>query len=352
MGAHPLAPSVVVAGDHEVPLDQLIEQRHDEVLGKDADYRTLPFLMKILSAARSLSIQAHPNKEQAEQGFAREQKRGTPIDSPLRTYKDDNHKPELVCALTTFHALLGFRKPQAILQDLRQLCPNSLKHELETFEETKDIKWLFESLMSLGTKNTNLVLMEAVHKATRRTDEISHWITTLGNTYNDDIGVLAPAYLNLVTLKPGQAFYVDAGMLHSWLQGTIVELETNSDNVVRGGLTEKHNDIPELIKILNFSESHVSFITPTRLSATEHVYKTHSQEFQLSVIQLSTNKVYHGREKGPVEILLCTKGSGRLHHNGQELDILSGTTVLVPADSGKYEISGSAFIYKATVPHY
>jgi mannose-6-phosphate isomerase len=350
MGAHPKAPSIVLAERIEIPLDKFVEQNREEALGPDASYDTLPFLLKILSAAQPLSIQAYPNKEQAERGFDRENKRSTPLDSPLRSYKDSNHKPELVCALTHFNAMVGFRSTANVIQELSRYCPKTLCHELELLEENEDMSAFFESIMTLGEKNRRMVLDEAAANASRIEGTISHWIMRLREIYPNDIGVLAPAYLNLIELKPGQAIFLEAGLLHAYLDGTIIELMASSDNMVRGGLTGKHVDVPEFLNIVNFSETELSLVASEQLSSTEYIYRTSAKEFALSVIHLTTNRVFRSPEKRSVEILLCAHGSATLEKVDQEIEVRRGTVLLIPASDPSYTLSGQAVLYKATVP--
>ena len=245
MGAHPKAPSQVRTGDGWQPLDRLIKRYPDAILGRGAADRfgtRLPFLFKVLAAAQPLSIQAHPSRLQAEEGFARENRAGIRLDDPQRNYRDDHHKPELICALTEFWALCGFRPRQELLARLRQVCPEGLAALLGDLEQNgrpADIRSIFTRLMTLGEKRRRALVDEVLVRAGRRQDEedLWRWIARLGRRYPGDIGVLAPVLLNLVRLRPAEALFLPSGHLHAYLQGTGIELMANSDNVLRGGLT-------------------------------------------------------------------------------------------------------------------
>jgi mannose-6-phosphate isomerase len=202
--------------------------------------RKLPFLFKVLAAAAPLSIQAHPDAGMARAGFARKNRLGLPLDSPERNYRDPNHKPECICALTPFWALCGFRPPAQILDHLRTLCPQGLKAEIGTFAESCDaegLKRLFAALLALHPLRRRKAVAEAVSQAEKAGDSGLGWIPSLARHYPDDIGALAPALMNGLQLAPGQALFLTDGVLHAYLEGTAIELMANSDNVVRAGLT-------------------------------------------------------------------------------------------------------------------
>lgn len=359
MGAHPKAPSLVETGDGWLPLDVLIRRCPDDVLGPAvaaAFDRTLPFLFKVLAAAAPLSIQAHPGQGHAREGFERENRNGLAIDDPQRNYRDPHHKPECVCALTPFSVLCGFRSPAAVLEMLRSLCPMELREEIAAFTDrcnAAGLKQLFGSLLSLDPERRGRTVAEAVSAAAGSRDETLGWIPALALHYPDDVGALAPALMNVLRLEPGQALFLSEGVLHSYLEGTAIEVMANSDNVVRGGLTPKHVDLPELFKVVTFDRHDVQMVRIENRDPAESLYLTPAAEFALSRIQLQAGSSFCSPARRNVEILLCTDGKAVAHEMapaGRAVDIAKGACVLVPAAAPAYRLTGPATLYKATVP--
>jgi len=260
MGAHPKAPSKVLIDEQWRSLDEVIEGSPESILGKrvaEEFGNKLPFLFKVLAADRPLSIQVHPNLEQAREGFARENRLGIPLDAPNRNYRDDNHKPELLLAVTYFTGLKGFRKIEEILGMMERIAPSGLAFELNQLRkkpEASGLKSFFNALMTMDKSRQKKVLGEAVSLAEKLADQdpAFHWMVELNREYPQDMGIFSPVILNFVELRPGEAMYLEAGELHSYLNGLAMELMANSDNVLRGGLTPKYIDMPELLKIADF----------------------------------------------------------------------------------------------------
>ena len=360
MGAHPKAPSRIEVDGRSVSLTDVISKNPEDVLGKTVLSRfgnRLPYLFKVLASAQPLSIQAHPNKTQAKEGYEREEKMGILLDAPERNYRDANHKPECLCAMTTFWALKGFRKVKDLTARMQACCSKSLLTDLKEFERYPDpqgLKRFFESLLILSPDRRKKAVQEALSAAQEgRVDaESCEWMQKLNQYYPDDIGVLAPLFLNLVCLEPGQALFLPAGQLHSYLEGAGIELMANSDNVLRGGLTSKHVDVPELMNALDFRERPVSILAPVKKNEYEVVYESRAEEFVLSVICTPRDGVYQSRGKRSVEILLCTEGQGKLTDigSGEQIDVRKGVSLLVPAAVTQYSIEGRVTIYKASVP--
>lgn len=359
MGAHPKAPSLVNLYDKWIPLDKVIRADSLAVLGKAVSEKfhdCLPFLFKVLAADRPLSIQAHPNLIQAKAGFEKENNLGIPLEASNRNFKDDNHKPECICALTPFWALNGFRSTRKIIQSIRQCCPSSLKkegEELERNQTDEGLKRFFETLMLMDPDKKKKVIEEAVNIAENfRTDDMTYdWMIKFYQEYPTDIGVISPVILNLIVLQPGQAMFLPAGQLHAYLKGVGMELMANSDNVLRGGLTPKHVDVPELLNVLRFKESRVMIHSPDSTDV-EYVYPSDAEEFVLSVISVNEETAYRSRELNGVEILFCAKGSATIKSVKEETPVVldQGVSVLVPAAARAYDIAGNATIYKAAVP--
>ena len=362
MGAHPSAPSRVDLKAGPVSLDALIAGDPDGVLGEKVRARfgpRLPYLFKVLAAAEPLSIQAHPSREQAREGFQRENRLGIPLDAPHRNYRDDNHKPEIICALTPFWALCGFRSLPRICDGLAAYCPDTLGGEaarVRRLGEEAGIRTLFEALLTMDGDLRRRVLAEAASSARdngpNKTGE-GDWVLRLNAAYPGDIGVLAPLLLNLIRLEPGQALFLPAGHLHAYLEGTGIELMANSDNVLRGGLTPKHVDLPELLKVTQFHPLAVSVLGPKPVRDGESGYRCPAEEFFLSRIRVDGEKPdYTSAGDRSVEILLCTEGQGRIAwgDSGAALAFRCGETLLAPASAGRYRIDGEAVLFKASIP--
>ena len=360
MGAHPKAPSLVEVEGSLVSLNYFIKRHPDGILGEKVAQRfnnQLPFLFKVIAAEKPLSIQAHPNKEQAIDGFKRENEMGIPLDSPIRNYRDENHKPEIICALTNFWALNGFRKIAEIIELAEMLGVGELNREIDILINSLNssgLKAFFESQMFIPDEQKKMLVKKVVEKSSELENQniAFEWICRLNDEYPDDIGVLAPVYLNLIELKPGDAMFLDAGDLHAYLHGVGIELMANSDNVLRGGLTPKNVDVLELIRIMNFEEKKIEIIEPVEKLASEKAYKTPAEEFELSVIELKGNKIYASDLNHAVEIMIVVDGEALIMdiHQGSAIELPKGASVLVPASVSDYRIRGRSVIYKASIP--
>ena len=362
MGAHPKAPSTVVRGERRLRLDTLIRDHPVDLLGKEVAEKfgnRLPYLFKVLAAEKPLSIQAHPSAEQAQHGYRRENALGLLPDDPRRNYRDASHKPECICALTPFWALNGFRSVgqitanfDSVFQPFGELRP--LTERLKKVLVEKGLREWFGHLVSLAPESRHTLVRAAVRHARHRSpqDPVSRWMVSLFNEYPDDIGVLSPLFLNLIRLAPGEAMFLPAGEMHAYFHGVGIEVMANSDNVLRGGLTTKHVDVPELLKSLNFSSRRVAILNPQPAIPFESVYSTTAEEFALSVIATGSGDVYRSLDRRGIEILLCTEGAGQLKSVGgkEALPFRKGSSLLVPAAAAPYEIQGEALLYKASVP--
>jgi len=368
MGAHPKAPSWVAMGAEKHSLLALMQYESTAILGTQVDQRfagRLPFLLKVLAASKPLSIQAHPNLEQARAGFARENALGIPFDAWDRSYRDDNHKPELICAITPFWALRGFRPYHEILGWIEHLRLDSLHPESKKFAQQPNetgLRTFYSALLTLLPERKAQLLTEARRGAQRLCDQtddstqesarIGRWILQLHDHYPDDIGILSPALLHTICLQPGQAMYLPDGELHAYLEGTGIEIMANSDNVLRGGLTNKHIDIPELLRVLRFAPTRIELLTPQPNTETpEAFYSTPNEEFSLSVLHLLPSLRYTSPSLRSAEIWLCLDGSAEIKALAQpEIRLTQGDAILVPADAPPYQITGHATLYKATTP--
>jgi len=364
LGAHPSASSLVVTDNMQIPLNELIKRDPEVMLGSSVADRfsnSLPFLLKVLAAAKPLSIQAHPNKEQAQRGFTRENSKEIPFGSPCRNYKDQNHKPELICALTHFWALKGFRGNRDILALMDKVCASSIGLQTDFLSDQQGKEGLqsfFISLLTMDRERQNQVVEKVmgIVMGLETSEPAFEWMKRLYHENPGDIGVLSPLFLNIVSLKPTEAMYISAGELHGYLEGAGLELMANSDNVIRGGLTSKHVDVMELIDILEFVPHEPKIILPEYVGNNEAVYPTNNEEFILSVISLQGGALEGSIYKGPglrsAEIIICTDGKARIEdiHTSDILDVSRGMSLFVPALVAGYIIRGEGTFYKATAP--
>jgi len=359
MGVHPKGPSEVCVSGEWVSLVNVIEKNPEPVLGKKVAERfqnRLPFLFKVLAADRPLSIQVHPDLVQAQEGYARENQLGIPLTAAGRNYRDQNHKPEALCAITPFEALKGFRKIEEIVDLMKTVCIPELEEPLYLLEKKatpEGLKAFFSCLLQLSGEEKGRVIHQAVSRAEKHMNRKRefYWMVELNREYPGDTGVFAPLIFNLVTLQPGQAIYIPAGELHAYLKGVGMEWMANSDNVLRGGLTPKHVDVPELLKIVNFDSCQSLLIDPEDRGDGERIYPTPAEEFQLSEISVARERSFVSAVDRNVEILICMEGEARMEDTaeGFSLKMVSGKSVIVPACAGSYRIQGEAEFFKATV---
>jgi mannose-6-phosphate isomerase len=250
-GAHHSAPSTLHDGR---PLDDAIASNPAAMLGRRAYERfgpKLPFLLKLLAAGKPLSLQAHPNARQAHSGHQREMRIG--IDMAYRNYVDDNHKPEMLVALTEFRAMCGFRDPLDAAADIEALGVPELEGLAATLRDRKaGLRKAVPDLLGLAREECRSIIDAAAKAASELDTDDGADLVSLARSYPDDPGVLVSLLLNHVTLQPGEAVYMPAGNLHAYLRGFGVEIMAASDNVLRGGLTNKRVDVPELLRVLDF----------------------------------------------------------------------------------------------------
>ncbi len=373
-GAHPVAPSRLARSG--VALDELVAADPAGVLGPEAARRfgRFPFLVKVLAAAEPLSIQAHPSLAQARAGHRREEEAGIAWDSPLRTYRDDNHKPELLAALTPFEAKCGFRPldetrrlidlvvsagPTSALVDLRSRLDGSSTGSAAGATDGSGpdagdravvaavVGWLLGlaadaagPLVADAVVACEKLLAGAVPADVEPYEAEIRWTRRLDRRHPGDAGVLVALLLNHVVLAPGEAVYLEAGNLHAYLRGAGVEVMANSDNVVRGGLTTKHVDVAELVSILD----PVPAPAPVQIPAgPRHRYQVSASEFALARTAATPGAGPDAAEAigapaGP-EIVLVTEGRAALvAAGGPPLELGPGEAALVTPGDGPYRI--------------
>ncbi|KUL78601.1 MULTISPECIES: mannose-6-phosphate isomerase, class I [unclassified Streptomyces] len=345
MGAHPGAPSRTARGT----LVEVIEADPERELGAATVAKfgpRLPFLLKLLAAGAPLSLQVHPDLAQARQGYEDEERRGIPVDAGHRNYKDANHKPELICALTEFDGLCGFRDPLRAAALLDALGVDSLKPYVDLLHARPEEAALREVLTAILTADRDAMahtVAEAAAACDRLGGEHAPY-AGIAHHYPGDPGVIAAMLLNHVRLQPGEALFLGAGIPHAYLNGLGVELMANSDNVLRCGLTPKHVDVPELLRIVRFEAGDPGVLRPEAAPDGEEVYETPIDEFRLSRYVLPEGTTAHDLTRATPQILLCTSGSVR----AGEHDLTPGRSVFVPAGE-KAEVSGAGTLFRATV---
>lgn len=362
LGVHPKAPSQVVLPDGQTTtLDKLVSEDKEGTLGTTIKekFGSLPFLFKLLDAGEMLSIQVHPNKQQAEEGFAREEAAGIPFTDPKRTYKDNNHKPEFAVVQGDFWLLHGFRTEENLRQvlgtvpEFESLLPHFQKgnyrelykyvmQELSDEEADQLLKKLAVRVV-LAFEAGKLEKSNPDYWAARA---VAYMKMSEGNY---DRGLFSIYFLNLVNMKPGQAIFQDAGLLHAYLEGPIIEVMANSDNVARGGITPKHVDIEELMKLVKF-EGITPHIIEGRREENESFFEAPIDEFAISKIQPSENKPFNHTANAP-EILIGMDGNAKIKTPETELSVAKGKSVFVSADT-EYEITGNEndVVYRTSVP--
>ena len=359
MGAHPGDSSTLLGPAGERPLIESIADKPVLLLGERVEARfgpRLPFLFKVLAAAEPLSLQAHPSSEQAARGFALEEAAGVPIGASGRNYKDASHKPELICALTDFQALCGFREPTTTVRLLADLAVPQLDHYLALLSGQPDadgVRALFSSMLTIPSAVLqpllNSVLAACVQLVRAGSAFSTEYRTALelGERYPGDPGVLASLLLNRVSLAPGQALYLPAGNLHAYLSGVGVELMANSDNVLRGGLTPKHVDVPELMRVLDFTAGPVEILNGTEVRPGEVVYPTPAAEFRLSRLALSEQKLDLTHD-GPQVVLVVEGSATATDPDGRSVTIDRGRSIWISAADQGVSITGTGTAFRAT----
>ncbi len=341
LGTHPLAPAMVEADDSKLSLTDFLRNGN----------HSLPYLLKILDVKEMLSIQAHPDKATAEKGFAKENAAGIPADAPDRNYKDANHKPELMVALDDFWLLHGFRQEAEIIDMLsafETFAPlvELLKHE--------GLQVLYAHVMSMKESDLDKTLtpvIEAIRLENLESgfdkSDTRYWIARAAARYASgtlDRGLFSIFLLNLVHLKPFQGVYQPAGVLHAYLEGQNVEIMSNSDNVLRGGLTSKHVDINELISIVHFDSIVPEIIEPDEKGC----YKTGAPDFELYVYKSNTENTFTSRTS---EIFIATDGNAVIKTNGHSSTIQKGESVLLlPGNQVLLTTNETGIIFRATIP--
>ena len=371
IGSHSGSPSMAIMDSGETSLAELIARDPRRFLGEETArrYGALPFLLKLLAAEKPLSIQAHPNQEQAREGFERENRAGVPLDSPKRNYKDSNHKPEIICALTPFTGLCGFRSvdeirdllavflepaapmasappPSAVPPPVLREGFVPLTQALINREPATALRDFLAGLFDLS-QPVREALTEYILSLKEPPPGCElKLMQNLARLYPGDPAVIAPLYLNVFRLEPGEAVFLEAGVLHAYIHGFGVELMADSDNVLRGGLTPKHIDVPELMKILVFKPFKPRIITP---NADWFIYPAPCEEFLLTRICGPADICLWS--PGWPSICIVTEGELIIAANDRETLVKQGESLFIPPvknGESPFSLRGSFTLYIAS----
>ncbi|RTM78256.1 mannose-6-phosphate isomerase [Enterobacter quasiroggenkampii] len=344
MGAHPKSSSKIEDASGQVrSLRDVIEANKAALLGDKVAQRfgELPFLFKVLCADQPLSIQVHPNKQASEIGFAKENAAGIPLDAAERNYKDPNHKPELVFALTPFLAMNAFREFSEIISLLQPVAGahNAIAHFLEN-PNADALSQLFASLLNMQGEEKSHAL--AVLKAALDSQQGEPWetIRLISEFYPDDSGLFSPLLLNVVKLNPGEAMFLFAETPHAYLQGVALEVMANSDNVLRAGLTPKYIDISELVANVKFvAKPAAELLTQPVKNGAELDFPIPVDDFAFSLHDLSSAETSVAQESAA--ILFCVEGEATLRKGEQYLVLKPGESAFVAANESPVSVSGT-----------
>lgn len=359
LGAHPNHPAQITTNGQAQPLDRFLASEGAGVLGTAAHQRfgRLPYLLKVLDVRQMLSIQVHPDLAGAQEGFARENEAGIPLNAPHRNYKDDNHKPELMVALSDFWLLHGF-KPAALLREVLQSVPE-LDFLVSEFDHT-GYKGLYHRVMTMPQPEVDAVLQPIIsrllplyHNGELLKSQEDFWVARAAETYcrngEVDRGIFSIYLFNLLNLRSGEGIFQDARLPHAYLEGQNVELMANSDNVLRAGLTDKHIDVPELLRHVRY-EATVPMILGAHASEEEATqFRVPAPEFELYQYQLNSQTFAACAVNA--EILLVLEGCALVNSGHTQLQLAQGQAAFVTAGTC-YTLAGlaHAVLFRAAVP--
>ncbi len=346
MGVHPLGHASIETGVGEwKPLAELTG--------------SLPYLLKILDVKDMLSIQVHPSKEAAAKDFERENLMGIALDSPVRNYKDENHKPELIVALGDFWLLHGFKPQEELVYTLLNVV--ELRELLPVFNQG-GYGGLYKHVMEMPQEEVNRILQPLIENiaeiykdAEPEKEDEDFWAARAAKNFcgggNIDRGIFSIYLFNLVHLYEGEGVFQDAGLPHAYLEGAGVEIMANSDNVLRGGLTHKHIDVTELLKHTRCEPTHVSILEGEEINPSEKLYSTPATDFRLTVLELDNGDTTELTPLGS-EILVLTSGKAELTNSGDAVWLEPGqpAVVVVPGGTIRLKAAADSIVFRASVP--
>lgn len=358
LGAHPSQPAEIDVHGDLIKLNAWIAEESEAVLGHSvaAQFQSLPYLLKVLDVRQMLSIQVHPDKQSASLAFDEENEKGIALNAPNRNYKDRNHKPELMVALSDFWLLHGF-KPVDKLKEILDAIPH-FSFLAAVFEE-EGYKGLYQTVMTMSQADVNAVLQPLVTRlmplyenGELPKNSEDFWAARAVKTFckedNYDRGIFSIYFFNLLYLKRGEGIYQPAGLPHAYLEGQNVEIMAASDNVLRAGLTDKHIDIDELMKHVRFEPTIPNVLSES--SVQETVYKSGAAEFELSRIQLQEGETFD-LITTTAEILLQTEGTATVQASEAKMNVEKGQALFIVAGASIKIIGRSkSQLFRATVP--
>lgn len=357
LGAHPGSPARILSPETVGGYETLAEWVAADAASAGLTEPRLPFLLKLLAAEAPLSLQAHPSPEQARAGFERENAAGVPLDAADRNYKDAFHKPELIFALSeTFDALCGFRPVAAAAADVDGLLTapglsEEARAALQAFRATLDgpdavvLRSVVRSLLSDDVS----VLVSAVTDAAKSAPltPAVDTVRLLAGHYPGDPGIVVSLLINRVTLRRGEVLYLPAGNIHAYLRGFGVELMASSDNVLRGGLTPKHIDVPELLSVLDFEPLPVPYLQPERPGPGVELYRPDVPDFELAHVVPAGEEPSLVRLTGPA-IAVATAGHLTLAGATGSIELRQGEAAYVTPDEERLSVTGVGELFVAT----
>ena len=356
MGVHPAAVSEITTEQGVVLLDKMLADDGKMLLGEKtlANFGALPYLYKVLDVANMLSIQAHPNKQNAILGYEKEEAAGIDLNATVRNYKDKNHKPEVMVALSEFWLLHGFLAPELLEARLKEILQfNSLQAHFKG----GDYEALYRFFMQLSAEDADYILKPLMLDAVRSVKSGSvdkshpHW---WANKYyeghvpekNIDKGIFSIYILNIVQVAKYESVFQGAGLLHAYLEGQNIELMANSDNVLRGGLTTKHVDVNELIQQVKFIPTYPNVLKGEALNENEITYPCPIPDFGLTKIALKKGETYTINTSG-LEMVLLSQGDIQL----EDILLKAGKVAMLPAGQSVVLTAYSdSVLFKAFVP--
>ena len=360
LGAHAKAPSMVKVQEENIFLDVFINQNPTENLGLSVvnNFGKLPYLFKVLDVHQMLSIQVHPTIEAAKIGYDLENKRGIPLTANNRNYKDKNHKPEIMVALSDFWLLHGFLERTKLIKNLQET--KELHFLLTTFL-AKGYLGLYKKVMEFTQEEVNNILSPLLERISIKflNNELeksspAYWAAKSvahKDVQNLDKGIFSIYFFNILHLSVGEAIFQDAGVPHAYLEGKNMELMANSDNVLRGGLTSKHVDVEEFLKNTRFEETIPAILYGNKYESNgELVYQTNTKDFEMTKVELVPS-IVHRSVSNSVEILIAIRGSATITENENMLLLEKGQSILIkPNTAYAIQTNSEVEIYKARVP--
>ncbi|MEZ9892257.1 mannose-6-phosphate isomerase, class I [Vibrio lentus] len=351
MGAHPSGCSKLA--ELELSLADYIEDNTNIVLGDYTAnrYGQLPYLFKVLAARTPLSIQVHPNKRNSEIGFERENAKGIALSSSNRNYKDPNHKPELVYAITIYKAMNGFRPIVDLIALLDEINIEALSDDVAALKQApvaKGLKALFTTALTL-TGDKKHAALEQLSRHYGRVDLSSNasqaleYSQNFANQYPDDNGILAPLLLNIVELQPGEAMFLHAETPHAYVEGTALEVMASSDNVLRAGLTAKHIDVEQLIQNTTFASIEPEQLKIKPIKREGHVhFPIPVDDFGFDIFNVTPEQQTVFTRSA--EILMCIAGQVMVESNTKSIFLKKGESLFVSCGNPQYQLKGTGQI--------